>query len=193
MARAARRDGLTSLIAGLHGFGTSGVQPSEDTNPFGPHSATPYSTSAPMGSTEAIFVSLVVLSGRALTPDEAIADIAGVEVLGRQVSIVCRDDERFFVQMVAAEGVDRMLGPLRLDGPVRFARVSPDGTTFSTAATDGSPRRHRLQMSSPALPSSRDDARCGHAACLRANSRCRRRLWPGARPPRRRGELNPPA
>jgi hypothetical protein len=130
-ARAARRDGLTSLIAGLHGFGTSGVQPSEDTNPFGPHSATPYLTSSPMAATEAIFVSLVVLSGRALDADEAIADIAGVEVSGRQVSIVCRDDERFFVQMVAAEGVDRMLGPLRLDGPVRFARVSPDGTTFT--------------------------------------------------------------
>ena len=47
------------------------------------------------------------------------------------MSIVCRDDERFFVQMVAAEGVDRMLGPLRLHGPVRFARVSPDGTTFT--------------------------------------------------------------
>jgi len=33
--------------------------------------------------------------------------------------------------MVAAEGVDRMLGALRLDGPVRFARVSPDGTTLT--------------------------------------------------------------
>ena len=88
-ARAARRDGLTSLIAGLHGFGTSGVQPSGDTNPFGPHSATPYLTSSPMAATEGIFVSLVVLSGRALAAEEAIADIAGIEVSGRQVSIAC--------------------------------------------------------------------------------------------------------
>ena len=50
---------------------------------------------------------------------------------GRQVAIACRDGERFFVQMVAAERVDRMLGSLRLEGAVRFARVSPDGTVFT--------------------------------------------------------------
>ena len=130
-ARAARRDGLTSLIAGLYGFTDSGVLPSADTNPIGPRSATPYLISAPVATAEAVFVSLVVLSGAPVTAEEAVADVASVEVSGRQVTIACRDGERFFVQLVAAEPVDRALGPLALHGPVRFARVSPDQTTFA--------------------------------------------------------------
>ena len=129
-ARAVRRDGLTSLIAGLYGFGAGGVQPSQGTNPLGVHSAAPYLGSERMPATEAVFVSLVVLARGSLTVEDAIGEISRVEVSGRQVSITRRDGERFFVQVVAAEGVDRMLGPLRLQGPVRFARISPDGTAF---------------------------------------------------------------
>jgi hypothetical protein len=129
-ALSARGDGLTSFIAGLHGFDGSGVQRSQATNPFGPHSATPYLTCERLPRPEAVFVSLVVLSGGRLTEGEALADIVRVDVSGRQVVVSCRDGESFFVQLVAAERVDRMLGTLRLDGPVRFARVSPDGTTF---------------------------------------------------------------
>ena len=125
-----RRDGLTALVAALHGFDASGVARSRGTNPFGHHSATPYLTAGPSASPEAIYVSLVALAGRRILPHEAMAEVPRVEVTGRQVLICCRDGERFFVQMVAPERVDRALGPLRLEGAVRLARVSPDGTSF---------------------------------------------------------------
>ena len=47
-----------------------------------------------MASTEAVFVSLVLLAGGAVSADEAVADVVSVEVSGRQVSITCRDGER---------------------------------------------------------------------------------------------------
>jgi hypothetical protein len=127
---ASRRDGLTALMGALYGFDGSGVERSEGTNPFGRHSATPYLTASAPACPEAIYVSLVVQAGRRVLPQEAMADVLRVEVSGRQVLVHCRDGERFFVQMVAPEPVDRELGPLRLRGAVRFARVSPDGTSF---------------------------------------------------------------
>ena len=129
-ARAARPHELTSLLAGLHGFAEAAVHASDGTNPFGRHSATPYLTSPPMAAAEAIFVSLVVLSGVPVDAETCIADVVRVEIAGRQVEIECRDGERFFAQMVAADGVERVLGSLRLEGAVRYARLSPDGTAF---------------------------------------------------------------
>jgi hypothetical protein len=128
---ASRSNGLTSFIGGLHGFETSHVSRSEGANPFGHHSATPYLTARLSTSAEAVYVSLVVITGERFEPEEALADIGAVQVSGRQVLVSCRDGEFLFVQMVAPERVDLPLGPVRLRGGIRFARVSPDGTTFT--------------------------------------------------------------
>lgn len=125
------REGLTSLICGLHGFESSGVQELSDTNPFGSRSAVPYLVAQHARSTEAIYISLVLLSGRRVDPAEVVRHIETVDVKGRAVSISSRSGECFFVQMVAPETIDRRLGTTRLRGPVRFARVTPDGALFS--------------------------------------------------------------
>ncbi len=168
-SRAWRRDGLTTFIGGLHGFAASDVQPSDGTNPFGEYSATPYLTSEPLRSAEAIFVSLVVLAGGAPDVTEALADIARVEVSGRQVTITCRDGERFYVHMVAPERVDRALGTLSARGPCplcaglagrdglrpqeltdRLRRSTPPGRcTRARSRTAGDGRRRPLVRSPP--------------------------------------------
>jgi hypothetical protein len=130
-ASARLNNGLTSFIGGLYGFEAGTIQARTGTNPFGRHSATPYLTARRSTSPEAVYVSLVVLSGGRIDSQEILAGIGSIEVSGRQVAIACRDGELFFVQLVASERVDRRLGPLRLQGAVRFARVAPDGTSFT--------------------------------------------------------------
>ncbi|MDI5963231.1 DUF2264 domain-containing protein [Streptantibioticus silvisoli] len=66
-----RDDGLTSVVVGLHGWRSAGVERAEDAHAFGPHAAVPYVT-APVGAGAArVWVTLVVLTGEAL-------DAAGV-------------------------------------------------------------------------------------------------------------------
>jgi hypothetical protein len=79
---------------------------------------------------EGVFVSLHRFARDGSDPTRAGDEVVGVEVSGRCVEIVCSDGERFLVQVVAPEPLDRTLGGVRLEGPVRFARVSPDGTRF---------------------------------------------------------------
>ena len=129
-ALARRDDGLVSFIAALHGFSRADTSRCEDANAFGRHAATPHLLSEQPAPTEGIYVSLAVLTAAPFDPEPALRDIAGVEVRGRQVEISCADGERFFVQLVAAEEVDQPLGARRIVGHVRFARVSPDGSSF---------------------------------------------------------------
>jgi hypothetical protein len=129
-ASARLHNGLTSFIVGLHGFEAGATQTLTGTNPFGLHSATPYLTARRSASAEAVYVSMVVLAGTPIDPNQILEGILAVEVSGRQVAIACRDGELFFVQLVASEWVDRWLGPIRLQGSVHFARLAPDGTSF---------------------------------------------------------------
>ena len=129
-AAARLKNGLTSLIASLHGFGTAATRALTGTNPFGPHSATPYLTARRPASPETVYVSLVVLSGSRIDANEILAEIRTVQVSGRRVLITCRDGELFFVQLVAPEPVDFYLGPVHLQGRVRLARIAPDGPSF---------------------------------------------------------------
>lgn len=122
--------GLVSYLAGLHGFGSAGVARFEGTNAFGRHSASPFLESFGAVEGEAVYVSLVVLTREELDLEAVRAGIA-VRVDRRVVEITFDDDERFLVQLGSLEHVDRELGRLSVRGPVRFVRLSPDGSSFT--------------------------------------------------------------
>jgi hypothetical protein len=126
-------DGLTSLVAALHGFDATAVHRSEETNPFGRYSATPYLTHPGDLSLEAIFVSLVVLTADDLDPDEVRHLVTHLEITGREITL-CVDSEWWFLQLLAPEHVDRMFRGRAMSGPVPATRVSPDGSTFTLLA-----------------------------------------------------------
>ena len=83
-----------------------------------------------LDQTERVYLSLIVLTAEPFDPETALDHVAA-EVDGREVVLTCRDGECCYVQLVAPETVDRRLGGLGIQGPVRFARVSPDGTSFT--------------------------------------------------------------
>jgi hypothetical protein len=127
MAR--RADRLTSFIGGLHGFESAGASRLQSANPFGRHSVAPFLIGLPDGHLERVFVSLVVLTAEPFDGEAALDEIRA-EVRGREVRIECEDGESFYVQLVAPEPVLTELSGMTISGPVRFARVSPDGTSF---------------------------------------------------------------
>ncbi len=129
-ALARRDDGLVSFIAGLRGFGNADVHRLENANAFGRHSATPYLVAERPVPTEGLYVSLVVLTAAPFDVQSALRDIADVEVRGRQVEIRCADGETFFVQLVAPDHVELRLCDMPVRGNVRYARCSPDGSSF---------------------------------------------------------------
>jgi hypothetical protein len=128
-------DGLTSVVAPLHGFDATAVQRNETTNPFGHYSATPYVTHHGELGPEATFASLIVLTRDDLDPDDLRHVVTHLEVAGREV-VVCLDGEWWFLQLVAPEHVDRMFRGRAMSGPVRATRLSPDGSTFTLLADD---------------------------------------------------------
>jgi hypothetical protein len=129
-----RADGLTSFVATIHGFDVAKVSRSAQTNPFGTSSATPYVTRLADLRPEAICVSLVVLSAEPFEPEEIRQTVSHAEVAGRKVT-VCLDGEWWFVQTVAPEHVEFTLGDRPIEGPIRVARASPDGTCFTLLAS----------------------------------------------------------
>jgi hypothetical protein len=129
-----RPDGLTSIVAALHGFDAAAVHRSEETNPLGHHSATPYVTHNASLRAEAIFASLVVLTADDSQPDRLLDVVSHLEVTGREVE-VCLGGEWWFLQLVAPEHVDRTFRGRAMSGPVRAMRVSPDGSTFTLFAS----------------------------------------------------------
>ncbi len=132
MAR--RSDGLTSFAACLYGFSEASVQTSEGANAFGRYSATPVLTAGHPANGEAVYVALIALTRSALEPHETVSEIAAVDVRDRCVVISCRSGEAFFVHLGAVEPVDTMLAATPLCGEFKFARVSPDGTSFFLGA-----------------------------------------------------------
>ncbi|CAG0968754.1 hypothetical protein MYXO_01175 [Myxococcaceae bacterium] len=125
------RDGLVSASIGLLGFEAGGAERFVGQSALGSHAVAPVLVSSARVPAEAVYVSLHVLTRSPdFDPERARREIVSIDVTGRQVRISCSDDERFFLQLVAAESIDETLGPLALEGPVRFARISPDGGAF---------------------------------------------------------------
>jgi hypothetical protein len=130
-----RADGLTSLVAALHGFDAAVVERRKGTNPLGHSSATPFVTHRGELGPEAIFVSLVAVTADDLDPEELLHVVTHLEITGREV-VVCLDGEWWFLQLVAPEHVDRTFRGRAISGSVRAARVSPDGSNFTLLAND---------------------------------------------------------
>jgi len=72
--------GLTSVVAGLHGFSECGVDRHQESNAFGPHSATPWLASDVNARAEQVLVALVVLTGEPIDPGAEMEGVAAVEV-----------------------------------------------------------------------------------------------------------------
>lgn len=116
-ASAVRPDGLCSAVVGLHGWTAAGARGDAEANAFGPRSATPYLTAPAHPGGDAVYVSLVVLSGDAVHPDALRAAFA-VSVAGRDVVVRYPDGE---------------LVRLHLGDPApRYRRVPPAGPPVAT-------------------------------------------------------------
>ncbi len=124
-----RGDGLVSAIFALHGFDEADAARAEGRNAFGPQSAAPFLVASAEVPVEGVYASWSVLTAAPFDPAGRAAALPEVRVSGREVEIACPDGERFFLQLVAPEPVERELGALRLAGRVRFARSSPDGSS----------------------------------------------------------------
>jgi hypothetical protein len=74
-----------------------------------------------------------VLTSDDLDAEEARQVVTHLEVAGREV-IVCVNGDWWFLQLVAPEDVNRTLCGRAISGPVRAARVSPDGSMFTLLA-----------------------------------------------------------
>lgn len=122
--------GLTSFIAGLYGFDRSDTPSSSGHNAFGERAAFPAVASTRDVAVEGVYISYSVLTGAPFDPERTIRSLPRVTVEGRSVTIACDDGAAFFVQLVAPEQVDITLAGAALGGRIRFARVSPDGTSF---------------------------------------------------------------
>lgn len=122
--------GLTSFVAGVYGFDRAAVQCLDGANAYGRYSAAPLVIGPGPSPGERILVSVVWLSALPLDVQGMLADVVAVQVSGRSVTVHCADGECFFVQCVAAEPIECLLGGHRLRGPIRLARVSPDGSRF---------------------------------------------------------------
>ena len=123
--------GLTWLIAGLRGFDRVEIDAGRGANACGSCSATPVLAGTGPVRGERVLVSLVLLTG---TPVEPARALAAVEVTGRLVTVHCADGECFLVQCVESEVITGARGGRQLEGAVRFARVSPDGSGFTLSA-----------------------------------------------------------
>jgi hypothetical protein len=125
-----RRDGLVSAVLGVAGFAAFDAVAFEDANAFGRFAAAPFALAGGEVPAEAVYASLHFLGATPFDPDALRAEVAAFDARGRVVRVEFRDGERCLVQLVSAEPLDEPLGALRLTGPVRFARASPDGSSF---------------------------------------------------------------
>jgi hypothetical protein len=117
-AVARRSDGLTSAVAGLHGWPRAGVRADTDASAFGPHAATPYLLAPQHPGGRSVHVSLVVLTAdpAVATEPETLATAFAVEVDGRTVTIRYPDGEVVTLRLGELPG-----------GAVRYLRKPADG------------------------------------------------------------------
>lgn len=91
-----RPDRLTSAILALHGWASAAIAREVAANAFGRHSATPYLLAPAHPGGEAVYVSLIVLTGSAARLDEF---AVGAHVDGRVVQLRLPDGERLHVRV----------------------------------------------------------------------------------------------
>lgn len=116
-ARVSRADGLTSVVAALHGFRDAAVAAAVDANAYGACSATPYLTAAEHPGGSAVYVSLVTLTGDRVSPDVLRESIV-TTVDGDRVGLAFPDGERVEVVLGAVPAYARY--PVT-GAPVRWA------------------------------------------------------------------------
>ncbi|MBA2360010.1 MAG: DUF2264 domain-containing protein [Actinobacteria bacterium] len=121
-----RPDGLTSLVANLHGYDAADTHFEEGVNAFGRYSATPYLAAGDVVAPERVYVSLVVLTSSDLDPEDAVAGVR-VHVDRRRVTVECLDGETFLVHLVEAASCDGSFAESLFPEPARFVRRSRDG------------------------------------------------------------------
>jgi hypothetical protein len=128
-----RNDGLASMAVGIHGFDAAAVHRSARTNAMGAKSATPYVARRGKIDLDSVFISLLAFGVSDFDYEELRHVVTGLEVSGRQI-VLCIDEHWWFVQMDTPTHVDLTLGGRKIQGAVRAARVSPDGSRFTLAA-----------------------------------------------------------
>ena len=96
-ASARNADGLMSAVVNLHGYDAAGVHRDLGANPFGPHSATPYLTTAHSGE-PLVLVHAVLLTRDAIRP-QALAEGIDVAVDGQEISITLPGAETELVRL----------------------------------------------------------------------------------------------
>ena len=125
-AQATSSAGWTSAAVALHGFDRAGILHGRDTNASGTSSAIPYLETAE--NTGAKDMSACVVGfGHNLDSSSLRALVSSVTVQRRSVAIACADGTHYFVQLVAAEHVDRNVAGTSIQGPVRYARIDASG------------------------------------------------------------------
>jgi hypothetical protein len=130
---ATNADGLSGAVVGLHGYGDSGWSADLDASPFGRHSVVPY-VDGTGDSPEAILIAAHVLTYDPVDPD-AIRAACVVEILNqRAVMVHFADGEHHLVQVFRPGSLRVRVGHLNVDGTYRYARSSPDGSSWSFPA-----------------------------------------------------------
>lgn len=130
--------GLVAASIALHGLAGAEPETFDGRSPLGRWASVPVLASPGPIEAEGVVVSLhVLLRDPAFDPEQARRSVASVAIDGRIVRIACADGERLLVQMVAPEALDEPWGDGRLCGPVRFARLSADGSAFVMGAGGG--------------------------------------------------------
>ena len=126
-------DGLTGAVVGLHGYGPAGWSAGVDASPFGRHTVVPYVDGA-AGGPETLLVTAHLLTCEPVDPEQ-IRTATVVEVLSaRAVAVHHADGEDHVVQLFRPGPLRVRLPNLDLDGVYRYARSSPDGSTFCMPA-----------------------------------------------------------
>ncbi len=126
--------GLTSGVIGLYGWRSTGHLTGVDASPFGSHTEIPYIDS-PFVLPEAILITAHVLTQTAVDP-EAVRDSVTVEIVSNRCVILGGPGGvKLLVQLYRPARLDRRLGNLGRDGVYRYARWSPDGSSYSLSGS----------------------------------------------------------
>ncbi|RFC70678.1 DUF2264 domain-containing protein [Streptomyces sp. AcE210] len=119
-ATATTATGLTSTFVSLHGHDAVAVEAREGSSAFGPRSAVPYATAA-RAADRTVHVALIGLTG-----DDAPHPSVRCEIDGTRITACFPDGTWVLVALGEDQAPDAVeLGGTRLDGPMRYARLSP--------------------------------------------------------------------
>jgi hypothetical protein len=109
-------DGLTSLVANLHGYDAADTHFKEEVKAFARYSATPYFAANEIVAPERVHVSLVILTRADLDPEEAVAAVR-VHVDRRPVTTECANGEAFLVHHLEPATCDASFAEMLVSEP----------------------------------------------------------------------------